>query len=152
MRVLMKTSVLSGYGKIRLSFIDRPVNISFEHFQEIEEYHDINHKPPYYTTRESVVGQHTIFTLDLEQEFKSTKVDEKYISDYELFITKLCSTIHYKPSFIFQTNDSNLSNKKFFCIGNDLKLPVEPNKTFSNFETLDLITYDFDKGLKIYVT
>lgn len=145
------TTVLAGYGKIKLSFIDRWVDITFEHIQETKEYYKQTYKPPYYASNQVILEEYTVFTLDTNQEFKCVDVDEKYISAYELVITKLCSNIHYKPSLIFQTNDSNLSNKKFFCIGNDLKLLVEPNKTFYNFETIDLITYDFNKGLKIYV-
>lgn len=155
----MRTSVLSGYGKIKLSFVDRLIDVTFEHFQETKKYYYSTSEYPDYgiplpsnsVIEEMVTEGYTIFTLDTEQELNIVETENKYITHYELVITQMYSGIEPKPSFIFSTDDHSFLNKKFFCVETDTKLPVELYQSSINFDAIELVAYDFNKDLKIYV-
>jgi len=153
------TTVLAGYGEIKLSFLDIPVECYFEFNQEIKvflgevkrksiEYkNDISKKS---SDCKSSISEKTIFYIKMRKNISLCTPKEKYITEYDFTVKEINLTDTANVKLISQTEETDLNKVNLLLHKKDVQIPVVCYD-FNLMRDFRLVSYEFHNNLEIYV-
>jgi len=142
------TTVLAGYGEIKLSFLDIPVECYFEFNQEIKVFlGEVKRKSIEY---KNVINEKTIFYIKIRENISLCTPKEKYITEYDFTVKEINLTDTANVKLISQTEETDLNKVNLLLHKKDVQIPVVCYD-FDPMMDFRLVSYEFHNNLEIYV-